>query len=187
MGAAFVDADGNFTLQFIAEVFRNRIYLEGLRNAFLLGVASTVLTLAIALPLALISNRFAFPGKKLFSALVLVPMILPPFVGDLGLRQILGQFGTLTVPAITNSLKYASFSTLIDLSLGVAIAYVIVRTKIPGRNLLDAMKMLPLAVPGLVLAFGYVSMTQEGRLFSAFNPGKAPTLLLIVAYSGREF
>jgi iron(III) transport system permease protein len=94
---AFVDADGKLTLGFVAEVFRNRIYLEGLWNAFLLGVASTLVTLAIALPRALISTRFEFPGKKLLSGLILVPMILPPFVGAMGLRQILGQFGSLNV------------------------------------------------------------------------------------------
>jgi iron(III) transport system permease protein len=93
---------------------------------------------------------------------------------------------SLTVPSIANSLKYASLSTLIDLVLGVAIAYVVVRTTLPGRGVLDAMAMLPLAVPGLVLAFGYISMTQEGRPFAFLNPSKDPTLLLVIAYSVRR-
>jgi iron(III) transport system permease protein len=92
----------------------------------------------------------------------------------------------LTVPSITNSLKYASLSLVVDLVLGLAIAYVIVRTKLPGRHLLDALAMLPLAVPGLVLAFGYLAMTQPGRAFEALNPGKDPTLLLVIAYSVRR-
>src|SRR5206468_1606564 len=71
---------------------------------------------------------------------------------------------SLTVPSIVNSLKYASISTAFDIVLGVAIAYVVVRTTLPGRGLLDALAMLPLAVPGLVLAFGYISMTQEGKI-----------------------
>ena len=33
---------------------------------------------------------------------------------------------------------------------GIAIAYVVVRTNLPGRGILDALAMLPLAVPGLV-------------------------------------
>jgi iron(III) transport system permease protein len=52
--------------------------------------------------------------------------------------------------------------------------------------LLDAMAMLPLAVPGLVLAFGYISMTQEGKFFAALSPSKDPTLLLVIAYSVRR-
>jgi iron(III) transport system permease protein len=92
---AFVDADGKLTFDFIAEVFRNEIYLEGLRNAFLLGICSTLASFAIALPLALLSDRFEFPGKKLLSAALLVPLILPPFVGAIGVRQLLGQYGVL--------------------------------------------------------------------------------------------
>ena len=41
VAGAFFDADRQLTFDFVAEVFRNRIYLEGLRNAFLLAVGST--------------------------------------------------------------------------------------------------------------------------------------------------
>jgi iron(III) transport system permease protein len=92
----------------------------------------------------------------------------------------------LTVPAIANSLKYSSLSALVDLVLGVAIAYVIVRTRLAGRQLLDFLVMLPLAVPGLVLAFGYLAMAQDGRFFAFINPVENPTVLLIVAYSIRR-
>lgn len=407
-GALF---EGNrFTFAFIREVFRNDIYVDGLRNAFLLAVASTAATLLIALPLSFIADRFEFPGKKLLTALVLVPMVLPPFVGAIGVRQILGSYGSLnsalmklgllrpdqaidwlgvspfwgivllnalhlypilflnitaalanvdpameeaaenlgctgwrkfrrvtlplimpglfaggtivfifaftelgvplifdysrvtsvqifygikeitgnpfpyalvvvmlsatlflyltsrllfgrdqyamvakattaggarslgkfpalacsfifvgitalallphlgvvgvslagewyrtilpsawtldhyqtalghylTVPSILNSLKYASIATVINLFLGVTIAYIVVRTKLPGRGFLDALAMLPLAVPGLVLAFGYISMTQEGKFFAPLNPGRDPMLLLVIAYSVRR-
>src|SRR4029434_1556506 len=92
-GALF---EGNrVTFAVIREVFRNDIYVDGLRNAFLIALASTAATLLIALPLSFIADRFEFPGKKLLSALVLVPMILPPFVGAIGVRQILGSYGAL--------------------------------------------------------------------------------------------
>jgi iron(III) transport system permease protein len=92
----------------------------------------------------------------------------------------------LTVPAIANSLKFASVSTIIDVFLGIAIAYVVVRSKLPGRQILDFLAMLPLAVPGLVLAFGYLAMSQEGRFFAFLNPVEDPTILLIIAYSVRR-
>jgi iron(III) transport system permease protein len=92
----------------------------------------------------------------------------------------------VTVPAIANSLKFASIATLLDLVLGVAIAYVIVRTRLAGRAALDFLAMLPLAVPGLVLAFGYLAMAQEGRAFAFLNPVKNPSVLLIIAYSVRR-
>ncbi|CAN5369705.1 iron ABC transporter permease [soil metagenome] len=408
---AFFTADGAFTFVYITEVFRNPIYLEGLVNAFLLAIASTMLTIIIALPLAFLTDRFLFPGRSFLSALILIPMILPPFVGAIGIKQILGQAGALnaflediglmnpdhpidwlgqgrfwgivvmnglhlypilylnvvaalanvdpameeaaenlgctgfrkfrkitlplimpglfaggtiifiwaftelgvplmfeytrvtsvqifaglkeiggnpfpfalvavmlvstviiyaiskslfgranhammakatsqggprqagplvsifctvffagitflailphigvimvafsrdwygtilpsgwtlenfqialghnlTLPSIQNSLKYASLSTLVDVVLGIAIAYVVVRTKLIGREILDAMAMLPLAVPGLVLAFGYLAMTQEGKLFSALNPiTHDPLLIIVIAYSVRR-
>jgi len=410
LAGAFLDADHKFTFDFVAEVFRNRIYLEGLRNAFFIAAGSTAAAVAIAMPLAFLADRFEFPGKKLLSAAILVPMILPPFVGAIGVRQLFGQYGalnavlarigvlgvsdtidwlghsrmagvialnalhlypilflnltaalanldpameeaaenlgctgfrrfrritlplimpglfaggvivfifaftelgvplifdfsrvtsvqiffgikeiagnpfpfalvvvmlastallygmsklafgqtaqamtskastgsaartpgvlagwlcaaafggvagvallphagvvlvsfagswyhsilpaewtldhyrialghSLAAPSIVNSLKYASASTLFDLVVGVAIAYVIARTTLPGRGVLDALAMLPLAVPGLVLAFGYISMTQDGRVFEALNPSRDPTMLLIIAYAVRR-
>jgi iron(III) transport system permease protein len=92
----------------------------------------------------------------------------------------------LTVPAIANSLKFASISTVVDIFLGLAIAYVIVRSKVAGRQVLDFLAMLPLAVPGIVLAFGYLAMSQEGKFFEFLNPVRNPTILLIIAYSIRR-
>jgi iron(III) transport system permease protein len=92
----------------------------------------------------------------------------------------------LTVPAIANSLKFASISTIIDVFLGIAIAYVVVRSKLAGRQILDFLAMMPLAVPGLVLAFGYLAMSQDGKFFAFINPVKDPTILLIIAYSVRR-
>ena len=410
LGGAFRNPGGGFTIAYIVEVFRNPIYLEGLWNSVLMAVFSTLLTSAIALPLALLTDRYLFPGKSLFSALILIPMILPPFVGAIGVKQILGQEGALnallstlhvmspdhpidwlgqsrlfgvvvmnalhlypilylnlvaalanvdpameeaaenlgctglrkftkitlplimpgffaggiivfiwaftelgvplmfdfsrvtsvqifnglkeiggnpfpyalvvvmlistvllyvlskatlgrashammakatsqggprptsvlggwlialffafitslavlphlgvilvafsrdwygtilpsgwtldhfrqalghdlTLPSIQNSLKYASLATLIDIVLGIAIAWVVTRTKLPGRQFLDTLAMLPLAVPGLVLAFGYLAMTQDGKLFAFMNPKVDPLMILVIAYSVRR-
>ncbi len=97
----------------------------------------------------------------------------------------------ITVPSIGNSLHYAGMATLLNLVIGVAIAYMVVRTRLWGRQLLDAMAMMPLAVPGLVLAFGYLAMTREGQPFrwlveNPFVAAESPVLLLIVAYSVRR-
>jgi iron(III) transport system permease protein len=406
----FIDADGNATFEYVGALLRDPIYLGGIGNSFLLACTSTTVAFLIALPLAFISDRFLFPGRRFLASLVLIPMILPPFVGAIGIKQIFGQYGAfnaflielglrpegwtfdwfatspfwgitlvnalslypivylnasaalanvdpameeaaenlgctgfrkffkitlplirsglfaggtivfiwaftelgvplifdyprviavqifyglrdiggnpapyalvaimlfstvllyalgkglfgrqthammakatssggprslsqgrawlcsaafagitflavlphigvvlvafsadwyasvfpknvtlenfqlalghnLTVSAIANSLKFAGVSTLIDVVLGVAIAYVVVRSKIPGRQLLDFLAMMPLAVPGLVLAFGYLAMSQEGKLFAFINPIKDPTILLIIAYSVRR-
>ena len=46
--------------------------------------------------------------------------------------------------------------------------------------------MLPLAVPGLVMAFGYLAMSQEGKIFAFLNATENPTALLIIAYTVRK-
>ncbi|HYR57211.1 MAG TPA: iron ABC transporter permease, partial [Chthoniobacteraceae bacterium] len=138
----------------------------------------------------------AFAGVTLLALLPHLGVIAVSLAGDwyqtiLPSQWTLGHYQTalghyLTVPSIINSLKYASVATVVDLLLGVAIAYVAVRTDLPGRWMLDSLAMLPLAVPGLVLAFGYISMTQDGRTFAFLNPSRDPTALLIVAYSVRR-
>lgn len=95
--------------------------------------------------------------------------------------------------SIANSLQYASVATVIDLAVGLVIAYLVVRLKVRGRSVLDGLAMLPLAVPGIVLAGGYVAMTTPGvapgglgRWLEQFGPRCDPTLILIVAYSIRR-
>jgi iron(III) transport system permease protein len=57
---------------------------------------------------------------------------------------------------IRNTLVYASLAAGIDIVLGTAIAYLVLRTKLPGRKLLDYTAMAALAVPGVVLGIGYL-------------------------------
>lgn len=89
----FVNESGHLTLDYVFEVFRNPIYLEGLWNSFTLAVAALLLVSVIALPMAVLNAGYVYPGKSIFSSLILVPMILPPFVGAIGFRQFWGQAG----------------------------------------------------------------------------------------------
>lgn len=407
---AFVDEQGDLTLLYLGHVFENPLYVEGLINALKMGVFSTALAMLLALPLAILADRYVFPGKVWFSSLILVPLILPPFVGAIGIQQLLGKMGVLnavlgkmglmdpaypvdwlgesqlagvivmnalhlypiiflnvsaalanldpameeaaqnlgcgrwrrfwkitlpltmpgvfagativfiwaftelgvplmfdysrvtsvqifnglkdlsgnptpyalvvvtlatailmfalskvlfgrgahavagkatigrearhpgrwraglcvalfslvtfvailphlavvltsfatdwyasilphdwtfdfyadalghplTLLSIQNSLVYAGLATVVDIVIGVTIAYVVVRTTLPGRHLLDGLAMMPLAVPGIVLAFGYLAMTREGQLFDFLLLGEDPIILLVIAYSVRR-
>jgi len=85
--------DGHFTWRYLLGVFANPIYVEGLLNSLKIALGTTGLAMVVALPLAWIANQFEFRCKAAFSALVLVPMILPPFVGAIGFQQIFGAYG----------------------------------------------------------------------------------------------
>lgn len=92
----------------------------------------------------------------------------------------LGQ--TLSATGIRNSLMLAAAATLFDVVLGLLVAFIVVRRLIPFAGLLDAICMIPLALPGIVLAFGYV-VTWTG---TALDPMVNPTILLIAAYGIRR-
>ncbi len=92
-GGFFVN--GRFTLQYIAGVFKNPVYAEGLFNSLRIALGTTALASLLAVPLAWLSHNFTFRGQRAFSALLLVPMVLPPFVGAIGVIQILGPYGAL--------------------------------------------------------------------------------------------
>jgi iron(III) transport system permease protein len=86
------------------------------------------------------------------------------------------------VPSIINSLIYSVSSTLIDIVLGVLISYLLSRKKFPGKDVLDAVAMMPLAIPGIVIAFGYLAAFSGTILDPFINP----VPLLILSYSIRR-
>lgn len=88
----------------------------------------------------------------------------------------------LSMIGIKNSMMFASISTIIDLFLGVLVAYVVSRKLIPLSGWLDALVMIPLALPGIVIAFGYVA-TYSGTFLDPMNN---PVPLLIIAYAIRR-
>ena len=96
IGAAFQDK-GRFSFFWIGNVLSDQTFLKQLGTSLGLGVVVTVICNVISFPLALIAARYDFAGKKWLAATVLVPMVLPPFVGAIGMRQFLGRFGSLTV------------------------------------------------------------------------------------------
>ncbi|MFF6975757.1 ABC transporter permease [Streptomyces tsukubensis] len=59
------------------------------------ALASTALTLLIALPCAYVTARYAFPGKKLLRAVVTVPFVLPTVVVGTAFLALLGRGGLL--------------------------------------------------------------------------------------------
>ena len=93
----------------------------------------------------------------------------------------------LVVPSILNSLRYSSLAMLAALAAGLVIALIVQRWKLPFAWLLDALGMLPLAVPGIVVAFGYLGMSVEYRWAAEiFDPQDNPIWLLAIAYAVRR-
>jgi iron(III) transport system permease protein len=95
VNGGFRAPDGSLTFRYVVSVFEDPLWVQGLINSLLIASATTVLCLLIVMPLSLLAARYDFPAKPLVTSLLLVPLILPPFVGAIGLRALMGRFGSL--------------------------------------------------------------------------------------------
>ncbi len=150
--------------------------LRGWKSATCSGLFFGVFMIASVPHLGVLLLSFA---GRWYGSVVPHPLTLRHYIEALG--------HSLVVPSIQNSLLYAGFATLVALVIGLAVAWVVVRSDLRWRGMLDAMVMLPLAVPGLVMAFGYLALSQEGKPLSFLvGSGGSPFLLLVIAYAIRR-
>ncbi|SFS58820.1 thiamine transport system permease protein [Streptomyces sp. ok210] len=88
-------ADGVWQFGRIGEVLSRPDILDVLWFTTWQALASTALTLLIALPGAYVFARFDFPGKQLLRAVVTVPFVLPTVVVGTAFLALLGRGGFL--------------------------------------------------------------------------------------------
>ena len=86
---------------------------------------------------------------------------------------------------IKNTLVYASLAGLIDVVLGTAIAYLVLRTRLVGRQWLDWAATAALAVPGVVLGIGYLR-TFYGVTLPDGTPLAALWIVIVLALAIRR-
>ena len=67
--------------------------LEALWNSFYISVFSVICCAVVGITMAFLLERYEFPGRRLLSVLVLVPMALPPLVGVLSFTFLYGESG----------------------------------------------------------------------------------------------
>ncbi|MFO1081171.1 MAG: iron ABC transporter permease [Reyranellaceae bacterium] len=86
---------------------------------------------------------------------------------------------------IRNTLLYAGLAAGLDVVLGGAIAWLVLRTTLPGRRLLDWTAAAALAVPGVVLGLGYLR-----AFYGVTLPGGVPLaslwIVIVLAIAVRR-
>ncbi len=105
----------------------------------------SITALAVFLPLGLI----------FYQSLLSAPFFMPGKTISLGAFRFIfedSDFGD----AFKNSLIIASGMALIAVPLGGILAFLMVRTDLPGRRWLEPVVLIPIFVSPMVLAFGYV-------------------------------
>jgi iron(III) transport system permease protein len=87
--------------------------------------------------------------------------------------------GSGALQALANSLTLGVSAALLTGLIGAVASYVVVRTKMRGRVLLDALTVLPSALPGIVVAVGLILAWNQP--FLPISPYNTP-LILLIAY-----
>ena len=87
---------------------------------------------------------------------------------------------------IWNTILYCGLAAFVDIIIGGAIAYIVIRTTIPGRQILDHLVTVALAMPGLVLGIGYLRAFRGIELPFGAGAFTASWVIFVVAYSVRR-
>ena len=87
---------------------------------------------------------------------------------------------------IWNTLRYAGIAALIDVGLGAVIAWLLVRGRARGRRWLDAIATMPLAIPGVVIAIGYLRVFHGWSVPGLGEPLTSTWLALVIVYAVRR-
>ncbi|MDP2241526.1 MAG: iron ABC transporter permease [Burkholderiales bacterium] len=87
---------------------------------------------------------------------------------------------------VWNTMLYCGLAATLDIILGTAIAYLILRTKLPMRRSLDFMASAALAIPGVVLAIGYLRTFRGVQLPFMDELLTSSWILIMLAYTVRR-
>ena len=96
LSVAFLDG-GWPTARPLLAFFARPLFREALANTLLSGLVAVTVGSAIAVPLAVLTVRYAFPGRTLITVLGVLPLVVPPFVGAVAFQQILGRSGAVNL------------------------------------------------------------------------------------------
>jgi iron(III) transport system permease protein len=89
-------------------------------------------------------------------------------------------------PLIANTVLYCGLAGLIDLVLGATLAYVVLRTRLPGRRLVEQVAMSAVAIPGLVLGIGLLRTYYDVKLPFSGEALATFWFMLVIAYAVRR-
>jgi iron(III) transport system permease protein len=87
---------------------------------------------------------------------------------------------------VKNTLLYTGLAAALDVFLGAIIAFLLIRSRVWGTNVLDAVATLPIAIPGVVLAVGYLRVFHGWDFPGLGAPLTSTWIILVVAYTVRR-
>ncbi len=86
-----------FTFSHYIKFFSDPYYYRCLINSLSAALLTVIVTSLIGIPLAYILSRYKLAGKTLYTALSLLPILLPPYVGAFAFIILFGKAGVLNL------------------------------------------------------------------------------------------
>ncbi|HSF21496.1 MAG TPA: iron ABC transporter permease [Burkholderiales bacterium] len=87
---------------------------------------------------------------------------------------------------IGNTMLYCGIAATLDVVIATAIAYLMLRTRVPGRNALDFTVTIALAIPGVVLGIGYLRTFRGIEIPFTGELLTASWMLIALGYTVRR-
>ncbi|MGD2127548.1 MAG: ABC transporter permease subunit, partial [Desulfobacteraceae bacterium] len=128
------------------EFFKDAYYLKTFGNTLLLSTLVLLTTTLFGVPLAYILARYRHWGKTIFTALILLPIVLPAYAGVFAFIIFFGKYGTVNLLLMETGL----IKTPINLIYGIH-----------GLVLIQSLHMLPFIVLGLSAGFTNIDPSFE--------------------------
>ncbi|MER3460062.1 MAG: hypothetical protein C4303_02420 [candidate division GAL15 bacterium] len=97
LAEAVTDEAGRLTGTYLVQFLQDPFYRKALVNSVWVAGGTVLGCLALGLPAAFLLVRYDFPGRDLWSYLTVLPVVMPPLVGIMGLVFVLGRAGTVNV------------------------------------------------------------------------------------------
>ncbi len=184
-----------FTTRWYTGLLDSQEKLDAVRNTFVLAGASTAIATVLGTLLGFGLIRYRFPGKKLFSFLMYIPVVIPDIVMAVAMLMayawVRDKFGLLQLGMTTMILSHVTFQ--------IPFVAIVVRSRLVGMDpaIEEAAHDLgatswqtfrhvtlplifPAVVAGAMLAF---TLSLDDFVVSFFTTGPGSTTLPILIYS----
>lgn len=184
-----------FTTMWYATLLNSPEKIAAARNTVVLGVVSTIIATVLGTLLGYGLSRFRFPGKKLFSLLMYIPVVIPDIVMAVAMLSfyavVRDALGLFELGMTTMIIAHITFQ--------VPFVAIVVRSRMAGMDPaieeaahdlgangwqtfrhVTLPRMLPGVIAGAMLAF---TLSLDDFVVSFFTTGPGATTLPILIYA----
>lgn len=162
---------GAFTLDYFRKFFQRKFYWITLVNSFKVTIVSTIIAVALGLPIAYLMRKIKIKGSAILEILIIISYLSPPFIGAYAWIQLLGRSGVVT--KFINSAFNMKFDGIYGFK-GIVLVFALQSFPLVYMYVSGALKNLDNSLNEAAESLGY---TNIQRIFKIIIPLVMPTVL----------